>query len=99
MKVESSKGREGRCEALISTRSDWRLFEKVARLIVKRFKGRFLEKLDGLDQRYWDIEIKGEILTLHLEHYLGITLFARGKESDELVKAIGDYLGGLGLAF
>jgi hypothetical protein len=28
-----------------------------------------------LDQRYWDFEAAGGRLTLHLEHYLGITLY------------------------
>lgn len=98
MKVEYSTDGKGRCEALISKNSDWRLFDKVAGLIVKKFKGRLVEKLDGPDQRYWNIEVEGEILTLHLEHYLGISLFPRDKDANEVVRTIGNYLAGIDLA-
>jgi|SRR5918992_1324398 hypothetical protein len=97
MKVEFSNNREGRCEALISESTDWRLFNKVAKLIVKKFNGRLVEKLDGLEQRYWDIEIEGEILTLHSEHYIGISLFPQNKEANEVVKAVGEYLASVDL--
>jgi predicted RNA-binding protein len=28
-----------------------------------------------LDQRYWDLECDDGVITLHLEHYLGISVF------------------------
>jgi len=96
--VHYSIGRKGLCEVLISEAPDWRLFNNVATLIIKKFQGRLVEKLDGLDQRYWDIEVEGEILTLHSEHYLGITLSPTNREANEVVKAVGNYLASVDLA-
>ena len=33
------------------------------------------EKLDGLDQRYWDFIYNNCLLTLHLEQYLGLSIY------------------------
>ena len=87
----------GRTEARLSDDPDGQLFERMANLIAKEFNGRWVEKLDGLDQRYWDVEIGGLKLTLHSEHYLGISLFpAKGHERDSaanrLVREIGAFL-------
>jgi len=70
----------GRIEAILSDESDWNLFDQIADSIAVEFNGYWIEKLDGLDNRYWDIAIEGIILTLHLEHYLGISLFPKYNE-------------------
>jgi hypothetical protein len=87
----------GRTGARLSGESDGQLFERMANLIAKEFHGRWVEKLDGLGQRYWDVEIGGIKLTLHSEHCLGISLFpAKGYERDSaanrLVREVGAFL-------
>ncbi len=68
----------------VSEESDWSLFDCVAALLRTGLPGRWIEKLDGLDQRYWDMKAGGGRLTLHLEHYLGITLYATaGADAEE----------------
>jgi hypothetical protein len=84
--------KDEKCEAAISDDSDWMLFNGVAEAILRRFRGKLVERLDGLDERYWDIEIRGRIVTLHLQHYLGIMLFAAKKEENDLIREIGEYL-------
>ncbi|MHC8338647.1 hypothetical protein [Pseudomonas sp. HLT2-19-2] len=37
---------------------------------------------DGLDQRYWDLEVEGQVITLHLEHCLGIMLLVEDAGPD-----------------
>ena len=81
-----------RCEAAISDDSDWMLFNGVADAVLRRFKGKLVERLDGLEERYWDIEIRGRIVTLHLQHYVGIVLFAEKKEENDLIREVGAYL-------
>ncbi len=76
----------------ISEKSDWQLFNKVADEIINRFNGKIVERLDGLEQRYWDIEIDGKVLTMHLEHYCGISLFAKNDLANELIAVISNYL-------
>ncbi|WP_235661510.1 DUF3630 family protein [Pseudomonas coronafaciens] len=46
----------------------------MARVLEQRLGGRWIEKLDGLDQRYWDLLVDENTLTLHLEHYTGISI-------------------------
>ena len=87
----------GRTGARLSDDSDWLLFERIAGLIAEGFNGRWVEKLDGPDQRYWDVEIGGLKLTLHSEHYLGISLFPATEDANDpaarrLVREIGEYL-------
>jgi hypothetical protein len=55
-------------------KADWKLFEEVAHLLEQGLGGCWKKKLDGLDQRYWDLLVNEHILTLHLEHYLGISV-------------------------
>ena len=88
MQIRFDTDRHGRLEAIISDESDWRLFETLSQLIVKEFNGVITAQLDGFDQRYWDIQIEGQTLTLHLEHYLGIMLFGYDEQGDALVRKI-----------
>jgi len=84
--------KDERLEVAISDDADWMLFNGVADAILSHFRGKLVEALDGLDERYWDIEIGGSIVTLHLQHYLGISLFAENKEANDLIGKVGEYL-------
>ena len=78
--------RDELCEASISDDSDWMVFNGVADAILSKFKGRLVERLDGLDERYWDIQIGERIITLHLQHYLGIMLFPKDEQGNDLIQ-------------
>ena len=69
----------GKSELHISSDSNWTLFERIAEVLERELNGIWVEKADGIDQRYWDLKIENEILTLHLEHYLGILAFSNSK--------------------
>jgi hypothetical protein len=84
----------GRCEAYIGDDIDWCLFNGIADAILRKFKGKLVEKLDGVDERYWDIEIGEKIVTLHY-HYTDISVCSENAESDDLVREIGGYLEGI----
>ena len=89
---------EGKLEALLSKEARPALFNFYAHEIESRFNGYWLEKLDSFEQKYWDIKIGSEILTLHLEHIAGISLFHAQKTNDinianQLVREIGAFLG------
>jgi hypothetical protein len=51
-----------------------------------------VETFDGLDERYWDIEIRRRIVTPLSSAYLGISLFAENKEANDLIREVGQYL-------
>lgn len=67
---------------VVSGNSDWLLFERVAAALESGLPCKWICRLDGIDQRYWDLEAESGRLTLHLEHYLGITLFASREAPD-----------------
>ena len=57
----------------VTPRADHRVFEGVARALAEQLRGAWVRRLDGLEQRYWDLAFAGSSqVTLHLEHYLGI---------------------------
>jgi hypothetical protein len=61
-------------ELRISETSDWQLFEVIAQTLELGLKGSWVQKLDGPDQRYWDLLVDDQTITLPLEHYLGISM-------------------------
>lgn len=69
----------GKSELHISPESNWTLFERIAEVLERELNAVWVEKADGIDQRYWDLKIGNEVLTLHLEHYLGISAFSNSK--------------------
>ena len=90
-----------RVEVHLSEESSWKLFDSIAAAIVHQFGGRWVQQLDGLDQRYWDLKLNDVLLTLHLEHYTGISLFPAQEPGDltaanSLVETIGAFLEEMG---
>jgi len=66
----------------LSGDSDRNLFQVIANELSNTFNVQWKTQADGLDQRYWDFEMQGTTLTLHLEHYLGISIFADKNKTD-----------------
>lgn len=65
----------GKIDVLISPNPDWKLFEVIFEKIQKAFEITLISKLDGIDERYWDFKTNNGLITLHLQHFLGISLF------------------------
>jgi hypothetical protein len=59
----------------LSGQPSWSEFERVALSLQVGLSGTWMQKIDGADERYWDLFARGGRLTLHLQHYLGITLY------------------------
>jgi len=71
MKIERTA--TGLIELRIS--DDPEQFKRLAEEIRKQLGGRWTEKVDGLDQSYWNLDVQGEKITVHREHYLGVSVF------------------------
>lgn len=63
-------------------------FVEVAQKIQAITNGRFREKLNGLDQSYWDIVIDGSLCTIHREHYLGISIYSGARDAKTIFEKI-----------
>lgn len=57
-------------------------FSHFAALVRKALSGRWTEKIDEQDQTYWDLDAQEGIITLHREHYLGVSVFCKNKPED-----------------
>jgi hypothetical protein len=84
MEVEEQPN--GALEVWISKESDRRLFEEIAALLASQFAGRWTAKADSADQRSWNLAVDDVTVTLHLEHFAGISLFP-SKENTDMEKA------------
>lgn len=69
-------------ELVISEQSDWNEFDALAAKIQQHVGGTWVSQLDGLDQRYWDLRVGNAVVTLHLEHDAGISLFPSADVGD-----------------
>jgi hypothetical protein len=87
-----STTRLGHLELVITDEPDWSEFERLAGAIRAEFDAPIVERIDGPDERYWDLEVGDQTVTLHLQHYLGICLYAPSAEDESLVRRIGLFL-------
>ena len=62
----------GRIELHLS--DDAEQFVRLAESVRANLNGRWMKQLDGLDQSYWDLDVRGKVLTVHREHYLGVSV-------------------------
>jgi hypothetical protein len=92
MRIRYKRGNDGRRELIVTDDPSRELFPLVADAIVRKFHGKIVTRLNGLDQIYWDIEIDDKIIILFLEHYMGISLYSDDAEADELLARVGKYL-------
>jgi hypothetical protein len=72
MKIERTDA--GLIELRLSDDSEQ--FIRLAEEVRKKLSGQWIEKVDGLDQSYWDLDVQGEKITVHREHYLGVSVFS-----------------------
>ena len=66
----------------LSDNADQRVFHALADTLQECFSGQWITKASDLDQDYWDIRIDNQTLTLHQEHYGGISLFPEQETFD-----------------
>ncbi|KQC31493.1 hypothetical protein [Flagellimonas eckloniae] len=73
-------------EILISNEPDSGLFKSLSDRLRTEFKAELIDRVEDLDSKYFDFKIKDKVLTLHLQNYIGITLFPK-EPNDSTVKA------------
>jgi len=76
--------------------SDRSVFQLIADELTEEFDIQWKAKLDGFDQKYWDFEYKGIMLSLHLEDFLGISIFVKKpdmnmKNAKKTLEEIGEH--------
>jgi hypothetical protein len=76
--------------------SDGSVFQLIADELTEAFNIQWKAKFDGFDQSYWDFEYKGITLSLHLEPFLGISIFVKKpntniKNAKKILEEIGEH--------
>ena len=62
-----------------------------ANALVDAYGGDLVQKLGpfvGVDELYWDLRLRGHMVTLHREHYLGVFLCATDAQSEVLLQEL-----------
>ncbi len=62
-------------EILILPENDSTLFEKLENRIITKFKGEIISKISDLDSSYYDFIINSNLITLHKQVFVGISIF------------------------
>lgn len=62
-------------QIVVSTESSKPLFYRIALKLRFSLKGEWTQRLSEIDTMYWDLAVDDAKITLHFEHYLGITVF------------------------
>lgn len=60
-------------------------FRRIAEEVRLKLGGCWTERLNDFDQSYWDLDVAGQKITVHREHYLGVSVFCRDEPAKRLV--------------
>jgi hypothetical protein len=68
-------------EVKVTDSSDWKEFERINAEFVRVFSAKSVAVADGLDEAYYDYMVRETLVTVHLQHYLGISIFLRSPQN------------------
>jgi hypothetical protein len=87
-----TRNASGRLQLDLLDEPGWSAFVDIADDIVQTFDGTYGERVEDFATCYLDIVIGGRTVTLHLEQFMGICVFAAEEEADGIIQNIGNYL-------
>jgi hypothetical protein len=81
-------------EILITEQIAPALFQNLADRLVAENNAKIIEKINEFDSIYWDFKVNIEVVTLHLQTYIGISIYPKELdkatiEANQLVERIG----------
>ena len=79
---------DGRLALQLSSGSSPFPFADFARALARERGGQITDRLDGLDESYWDLVLDGQVLTLHRQHYLGVFLCSTDVASETVLELL-----------
>ncbi len=68
-------------------------FVELAERICAGLDGRIVERVDAYAESYWDMAVDNHVVTLHFHGFIGTRAYANDKESEYIIRKIGDFLG------
>ena len=89
-----SRTAKGRLQLDLLDGPDFAVARAVSRAIATAFSGKLGLPLNDVDGSSWlDIDLMGGTVTVHVQRYLGISVFAADEASDGIIYDIANYLG------
>jgi hypothetical protein len=67
---------------------DGPMFRVYASRLEDRCGGKRVQRLDGLDQSYWDYDVGGTTVVLHSDVFAGISLHVEDGSRDDLLRRV-----------
>jgi hypothetical protein len=64
------------------------MFQVYASRLEEMCNGKRIQRLDGLDQRYWDYDVEGTTIVLHSDAFAGISLHVEDGSRDDLLRRV-----------
>ena len=64
-----------------------RFTEMVSRLKT-RCCAHLIQKLDGLDQHYWDFDVKGVVIVLHWDGMMGVSIHVQEGTNEDILRSV-----------
>jgi hypothetical protein len=84
----------GRLNLDVSDDMDYEVARRVAAAILATFSGRRGTSLVDVDGTSWlDLEIMGSTVTVHVQRYLGVSVYAVDEAADGVILDVANYLG------
>jgi hypothetical protein len=71
---------------------DDRHFESYMSRLEQRCKAKIVEKLEDIDQRWWDYDIESVIVVLHSDPMAGISIHVEEGSHDEMLRSIAEQI-------
>ena len=82
---------DGLLAIVVSESAETFPFDAFSDALLRAYDGELVQKLGpslGVDQVYWDLRLRGQLVTLHREHFLGVFLCATDRQSEEFLQEL-----------
>lgn len=89
-----SRTANGRLNLDVTDDADYAVARRLASAILATFRGKRGTSLTDFDGSAWlDIEILGATVTVHVERYLGVSVYAVDEAADGVILDVANWLG------
>lgn len=89
-----SRTANGRLNLDVTDDADYDVARRVAAAILATFRGRRGKSLMDVDGTSWlDVEICGVTVTVHVQRYFGVSVYAVDEAADGVILDVANYLG------
>jgi hypothetical protein len=68
------------------------IFQSLAYQIITNYNAKIIDKIENFEQKYWDLLVNEQVLTIHSGIYMGIMIYFKDEENETLLRSIAESL-------